>query len=303
MVSITHKSSTLRKAIATAVVKASNPDTIEAVRNRTVPKGDVLEFARAAGLLAIKKTSDLIPDCHPLPIEFASIQYELGELELLIRVEVHTIYKTGVEVEAMHGASLVALTIYDMLKPIDKGVEIHRIRLEEKKGGKSELVYKQSASVRTAIIVCSDSVDAGECEDKTGPALQEKLRSHGLEAYRLTVIKDDLRSIQEMVQTLREEDCRLALFSGGTGLSPRDLTPEAIRPLIDREIPGIMETARQYGQARMPYSMLSRGVAGFIGEMLTLTLPGSPRAVAEYVDALFPAILHVFKVSEGSRHE
>lgn len=303
MVPITHKSSTLRKAIATAIVKVSNPATMEAIRTRTVPKGDVMEFARAAGLLAIKKTSDLIPDCHPLPIEYASIQYELGELELLIRVEVHTIYKTGVEVEAMHGASLVALTIYDMLKPIDKGVEIHRIRLEEKKGGKSDMVYQQLAAVKTAIIICSDSVAAGDREDKTGPVLREKLRVQGLAPYRINVIKDDLQSIQETVQLLREEGCRLALFSGGTGLSSRDVTPDAIRPLIDREIPGIMETARQYGQARMPYSMLSRGVAGFIGEMLTLTLPGSPRAVEEYVDALFPALLHVFKVTEGARHD
>jgi cyclic pyranopterin phosphate synthase len=303
MVPITHKSSTLRKAIATAIVKVSNPATMEAIRTRTVPKGDVMEFARAAGLLAIKKTSDLIPDCHPLPIEYASIQYELGELELLIRVEVHTIYKTGVEVEAMHGASLVALTIYDMLKPIDKGVEIHRIRLEEKKGGKSDMVYQQPAAVKTAIIICSDSVAAGDREDKTGPVLREKLRVQGLAPYRINVIKDDLQSIQETVQLLREEGCRLALFSGGTGLSSRDVTPDAIRPLIDREIPGIMETARQYGQARMPYSMLSRGVAGFIGEMLTLTLPGSPRAVEEYVDALFPALLHVFKVTEGARHD
>ena len=133
MVPITHKSVSLRKAIATSRVVVSADATMDAIRNRQVPKGDIFEFSRAAGLLAIKKTSDLIPDCHPLPIEFAAIQFELEEKAILIRVEVHTIYKTGVEVEAMHGASLVALTIYDMLKPIDKGVEISNIRLEEKK--------------------------------------------------------------------------------------------------------------------------------------------------------------------------
>ena len=77
-----------------------------------------------AGLLAVKKTSDVIPDCHPLPIEFASIQHQIDGLSIVITVEVHTIYKTGVEVEAMHGASITALTMYDMLKPLDKGVEI-----------------------------------------------------------------------------------------------------------------------------------------------------------------------------------
>ena len=129
MIQITHKSNTLRKAIAEAVVKTSSQATIEAVRNRAVPKGDVLEFARVAGLFAVKKTSDMIPDCHPMPVEFTSVSYELVECEIRIRMEVHTVYKTGVEVEAMHGVSVVALTLYDMLKPIDKHIEIAHIRL------------------------------------------------------------------------------------------------------------------------------------------------------------------------------
>ncbi|MEP6465411.1 MAG: cyclic pyranopterin monophosphate synthase MoaC, partial [Parafilimonas sp.] len=107
MVNITHKQNSLRKAIASAVVKVSKQETIDAIQNKLVPKGDVFEFSRAAGLLAIKKTSDVIPDCHPLPVEFASITYSVEGLQVFIHVEVHTIYKTGVEVEAMHGASVV----------------------------------------------------------------------------------------------------------------------------------------------------------------------------------------------------
>lgn len=303
MVPITHKSSTLRKAVATARVKVSLQATMDAVRNRQVPKGDIFEFARAAGLLAIKKTSDLIPDCHPLPIEYASITYEMEELEILISVEVHTIYKTGVEVEAMHGASLVALTMYDMLKPIDKGVEIHRIKLEEKKGGKSDIVYEGANSLKTAIVLCSDSIAANQNQDKSGKIIEDKLSALSIHAYQRLVIADDFDTIQSTVHQLAVEGCQLVIFSGGTGLSPRDQTPDAIRPLLDKEIPGIMETARQYGQARMPYAMLSRSVAGFIGNMLVLTFPGSPGGVAEYMDALFPAILHVFKVAEGKRHD
>src|SRR5687767_15761257 len=128
MVNITHKSNTLRKAIATAIVKVSSSQTIELVRDRKVPKGDVFEFSRAAGLLAIKKTSDVIPDCHPLPVEYAAIRHTIKGLEIEIEVEVHTIYKTGVEVEAMHGAAITALTMYDMLKPIDKSVEVGSIK-------------------------------------------------------------------------------------------------------------------------------------------------------------------------------
>ena len=137
MVDITHKSNTLREAKAQAVVKVSRPETIQAITNNTVPKGDVFAMSKAAGLLGVKKTPDLLPDCHPLPIEYTGIDYEITELSIRIVVTVKTVYKTGVEVEAMHGASVVALNMYDMLKPIDKGVEIQQIKLLEKKGGKS----------------------------------------------------------------------------------------------------------------------------------------------------------------------
>jgi cyclic pyranopterin phosphate synthase len=302
MVNITHKSPTLRKAIATAILTVSKPETIEAIVQRKVPKGDVFEFSRAAGLLAVKKTSDLIPDCHPLPIEYTGISHRIEGLQVHISVEVHTIYKTGVEVEAMHGASLVALTMYDMLKPIDKGIEISSIRLEEKKGGKTDLRYELPDSVKTAIIICSDSVAAGINEDFTGERIAQKLQTWQISPALRKAIPDDFSTIQQTVKELAASGIRLALFAGGTGLSPRDLTPDAIQPLLDREIPGIMETARQYGQQRMPYAMLSRGVAGFIGDMLVLTLPGSPRGAEETIDALFPQLLHVFTVAEGKRH-
>jgi molybdenum cofactor biosynthesis protein MoaC len=142
MVDITHKEATLRTAVAEAIVTVGRPETITAVREKTVPKGDVLETARVAGLYAAKRTHDMIPDCHPLPVEFTAVRFEIGSQEIRLEVEVKTVYKTGVEVEAMHAASVVALTIYDMLKPIDKQVEIHRIRLLRKTGGKSDFKAK-----------------------------------------------------------------------------------------------------------------------------------------------------------------
>ncbi|WP_136468704.1 cyclic pyranopterin monophosphate synthase MoaC [Flagellimonas onchidii] len=139
MVDITQKQSTHRTAIAQAVVKVSSQKTIEAIESNNVPKGDVFAMSKAAGFLGVKKTADLLPDCHPLPVEFCGIEYEIDHLEIIIKVKVKTFYKTGVEVEAMHGASIVALNMYDMLKPIDKGVEIHHIKLLKKTGGKSDI--------------------------------------------------------------------------------------------------------------------------------------------------------------------
>ncbi len=142
MVDITQKQATQRTAIAQAVVKVSSMVTIDAIKKDAVPKGDVFSMSRAAGFLGVKKTADLLPDCHPMPVEHCSIEYEIDELDIIIKVLVKTFYKTGVEVEAMHGASVVALNMYDMLKPIDKGVEIHNIKLLTKTGGKSDIPLK-----------------------------------------------------------------------------------------------------------------------------------------------------------------
>jgi cyclic pyranopterin monophosphate synthase len=300
MTNITDKTYSLRKAIASATITVSKKETIDAIQNKKVPKGDVFEFSRAAGLLAIKKTSDVIPDCHPLPVEFAAIAYAIDGLKIIITVEVHTIYKTGVEVEAMHGASITALTIYDMLKPLDKGVEISTIRLENKTGGKTDL--KTVKGLKCAVIVCSDTISAGKGADKAGKAVIEKLKKFEITDCYYEIIPDETDQVKAKAKQLSEENYSLVLFTGGTGVSPRDNTPDAIQPLLDNEIPGIMETARQYGQQRMPYAMLSRGVAGFIKSTLIITLPGSTRGAEETIDALFPQVLHVFDVSKGEKH-
>ena len=301
MVDITHKSNSLREAIATATVSVSRQETIDAIKNRAVPKGDIFEFSRAAGLLAIKKTSDVIPDCHPLPVESASITHTLDGLNIVITVEVRTIYKTGVEVEAMHGASITALTIYDMLKPIDKSVEIGSIKLLQKKGGKSDLI-NEGNKLTSAVIVCSDTISKGQGTDISGKTAIEKLKQYGVETIVYETIPDDIATIRGKLETLVAANIDLLLFTGGTGLSSRDVTPEAIAPLIETPIPGIMEAVRHYGQERMPFAMLSRGVAGFIKNSFVITLPGSARAVNEALDALFPQLLHVFKVRSGQRH-
>ncbi len=303
MIDITHKSTSLREAVAEATVHVSLPETITAVREKRVPKGDVLEAARVAGLLGIKRTAELIPDCHPLPIEHAAVTFQVEPSSIRVNVRVRTIYRTGVEVEAMHGASVAALTIYDMLKPIDKGISIEHIRLVEKKGGKSDWKDTFAKAPRAGVLVISDKVAAGKAEDKAGAAIRERLEQLGVEVPVQTVCADEPEDIASMVKAWSTEGLDLILTTGGTGLSPRDRTPEAIAPILDRAVPGIMEAARSYGQERMPWAMMSRGVAGMIGRTLVITLPGSTRGAQETMDALFPFVLHVIKVQEHAfRH-
>ena len=302
MLDITQKSNTLRSATAEAIVKVSQQQTIDAVVNKQVPKGDVFEMSKTAGLFAIKKTPDIIPDCHPLPIESATINFDVQGLEIKIEIEVKTIYKTGVEVEVMHGASVVALTIYDMLKPLDKGIEIQSIKLIKKRGGKSDFKNRFRKDLNAGVIVCSDTISGGKKEDKAGKAIMEKLKACNVAIKEYAIVPDELEQIKAKVEKLYQEKTDLIILTGGTGLSPRDVTPEAISPLLDREIPGIAEAARSFGQDRTPYSMLSRSVAGVKGETLILALPGSTKGATESMDVLFPSVLHVFGILRGARH-
>lgn len=303
MVDITDKSSTLRIATAQAIVKVSKSETIEAIKNDAVPKGNVFAMSKAAGLLGVKKTPELLPDCHPMPIEFSGIEYEINGLEITVLFTVKTIYKTGVEVEAMHGASVVALNMYDMLKPIDKGIEIHQIKLLEKKGGKSDFKDRFRKDLNAAVIVCSDTISARQKEDKAGKAIIKKLEECGVSIIDYVVIPDENEIIQEKVIQYQKQDIDLIIYTGGTGLSIRDVTPEALLPLLERRIPGVEEAIRNYGQDRTPYSMLSRSVAGTIGNTLVLALPGSTNGAKESMDAIFPAVLHIFKILKGARHD
>ena len=303
MVDITHKSSTLRIATAQAIVKVSKSETIEAIKNDTVPKGNVFAMSKAAGLLGVKKTPELLPDCHPMPIEFSGIEYEINGLEITVLFTVKTIYKTGVEVEAMHGASVVALNMYDMLKPIDKGIEIHQLKLLEKKGGKSDFKDRFRKDLNAAVIVCSDTISAGQKEDKAGKAIIKKLEECGVSITEYVVIPDENKIIQEKAIQYQKQDFDLIIYTGGTGLSKRDVTPEALLPLLERRIPGVEEAIRTYGQDRTPYSMLSRSVAGTIGNTLVLALPGSTNGAKESMDAIFPAVLHIFRILKGARHD
>lgn len=137
MVDTSEKTETLRVARASALVRMA-PATLTLIKERSLAKGDVLEVARLAGIMAAKQTSQLIPLCHPLPITSATVDFDFqGEDALSIETAVRVYGRTGVEMEALTAASVAALTVYDMCKAVDRAMTIERIRLEEKAGGKS----------------------------------------------------------------------------------------------------------------------------------------------------------------------
>lgn len=303
MIDITYKKTTLRKAIAKAELYISKQETFDLIEQKKLVKGDLYEVSRVAGLFAAKRTADMIPDCHPMPVEYTGVRFDTQrDIHIIsIYVEVHTIYKTGVEVEAMHAASVVALTMYDMLKPVDKGIEIRNIRLEKKEGGKSDK-QKDFRGISAAVIVCSDSVSAGKSNDETGPVLDRFFKESLFISAGIFYVPDEMDEIRSQVLDLIQKNIRLILLTGGTGASYRDVTPEAVRPLLDLELPGVMEAYRQYGYQRFSKAMLSRGIAGLKGNSLIISIPGSPGGVQDAIHALFPTILHALDVRNGADH-
>ncbi len=136
MVDVGHKEPTHRAALASARVR-TRADVIERIRDGALPKGDVLATARIAGIMAAKRTHELIPLCHPLRLDRVSVELELGAEEVLIRAEVRALDRTGVEMEALTAASVAALTVYDMCKAVDREMTVAAVRLEQKSGGRS----------------------------------------------------------------------------------------------------------------------------------------------------------------------
>ncbi|MBX2991393.1 MAG: bifunctional molybdenum cofactor biosynthesis protein MoaC/MoaB [Bacteroidetes bacterium] len=299
---ISRKTTTLRTAVASARLHLS-PRTIDLIHQNRIPKGNPLEVAKVAAIQAAKNTSGIIPYCHPLPIDFAGVEYAFGENWIDVSATVKAIYKTGVEMEALTAASVAALTMYDMLKMLDEEMSIGEIRLLKKTGGKSEYRLPASKTFRAAVLVMSDSIADGKGADRSGNVIVERLKTEGFEIADYSVIPDEKATIVEKLKHYADNlKADLVVTTGGTGLSPRDITPEATREVIDREAPGVAEAIRMYGQARFPLAMLSRACSGLRGKTLIVTLPGSPGAVTDGLDALFPAILHAFAMIEGKGH-
>ena len=322
MIDVGDKPATKRRAEAEGTIRLAESAFI-ALRDGKNPKGNVLALAEVAGIMAAKRTADSIPLCHPLPLDYARVRFELQHSTFVIRAycEVGTIAKTGVEMEALAGVNGALLTIYDLSKAVDPVLKISEIRLNFKEGGKSGMwrhpEYQpveaaptpavQSAhqlhSARAAVITVSDRASRNEAEDLSGPLLAGLLKEHGADIFSRALVPDEIPQIQKAITAAVEQNAAIVILTGGTGLSPRDVTPEALLEISDRVIPGFAELLRTDGALHIRTAWLSRSVACIVGRTLVIALPGSRNAVREGVAALLPLLPHALHTLQGGDHK
>jgi len=297
MVDVGAKPVTRRVAVAEGVLETTG-EVIALIRDGRMPKGDVLATARIAGIAGAKRTSELIPLAHLLPLDQVAVDLEVDDRSVRIRATVAVTARTGVEMEALTAVAVAGLALHDMVKAVDPACVLGGIRLVSKTGGKSD----RGAEVdphRAIVVVSSTRAATGERPDATGPIIADWLRDAGLEAE--VVVTADA----EILPTLRAavaERPALILTTGGTGASPTDRTPEATRAVVDRELPGIAEAIRAAGRGTVPTAALSRATAGLAGRTAIVNLPGSTGGAKDGLAVLGPLLRHTVDQIHGGDH-
>jgi molybdenum cofactor biosynthesis protein MoaC len=300
-VDITTKFDNLRTAKAVGRIRLS-PKTVKMILNREIPKGDVLAASQIAGIMGAKKTAELMPFCHPIPIDHIEVKTKVGEDFVEVEAEVRGIWRTGYEVEAVNAVMMALLNIFDMCKAFDKEMVIEGVRVVEKSGGKSDWAQELSG-LKAAVITVSDSAARGEREDKSGPVAVKLLQEFGAQVIGTKVVPDEVERIKEAIQEFKEKGANLIITTGGTGFSFRDVTPEATQELLVKEAVGFEEAMRVLGVRFTPKAIMSRGKVGFLSpECLVVNLPGSRKAVEENLKMFAPLFKHALKMASGGGH-
>lgn len=321
MIDVSQKTATHRIALAKGRIYIK-PIVIEQIRNLKMPKGDVLVLAEVAGIMAAKNTPQILPLCHPLQIDAVRVTCVPYQDYIEVSAEVRCVGKTGVEMEALCSVNAALLCIYDLTKIVEPEMTISDIHLVRKEGGKSGLWEPSSRKTQTeivktiepsstavnlqnivgAVVTVSDRCSQGVAVDSSGPAIKQWLQERGVNVQNCRLIPDDKSEIQSTTQTLVAEGHQLIILTGGTGLSPRDVTPESILEIADREIVGFGELLRLKGAEFTPMSYLSRSTAVLIGTSVVVCLPGSQKAVIEGLGILEKLLPHALHIARGGKH-
>jgi cyclic pyranopterin phosphate synthase len=316
MIDVGGKAVTRRVAVATGRLDTT-AEVVALVVADGLKKADALATARTAGIQAAKRTSELIPLAHLLPLESVTVEFEPGESSIGIRATVAVTAKTGVEMEALTAVALTGLTLHDMIKAVDPGAVLGDIRLVEKTGGKTGHWTPDSPRVEerpaqpdasrnpprgtAVVIVSSTGAAAGTREDRTGPLIVEWLTAHGYTVDSPVVVAD--ADIEGALGGAVAGSPALVITTGGTGIHPQDRTPEATRTVLDRELPGVAEAIRAAGRAVTPTAALSRALAGIAGSTIVINLPGSPGGVKDGLAVLETLLPHLHDQIAGGGHE
>lgn len=276
-----------------------------------LPKGDAISLAQAAGIMAAKRTPDLLPLCHPLQLDSVDVEITLDAKlpGAHVRCTAAIAAKTGVEMEALTGATVALLCLYDLLKPVDPNLEIVAVRLEYKEGGKKGFWKhpKTKTPARksivklgpAAVITVSDRAFKKIYKDTSGPALASGLERMGFSIKKRIISPDDKNILEQHIRRAAR-GVNVVVLTGGTGISPRDISPEAVMNVCDRLIPGIGETLRSSGGPVT--AALSRSVAGQLGACVIVALPGSPGGVRDGLGVLEDLLPHAVHIAQDGKH-
>ena len=299
-VDVSGKFETIRTAKAEGKILLS-PDSVKMIREGKVPKGDVLLASQMAGLLGVKKTAEILPFCHNIMIDHVQVDTQLHEDGVFVTAEIKCVGRTGVEMEALTAVSAALLNVYDMLKAFDDNMIITDIKLVSKKGGKSDWA-EDLIGLKCAVITLSDSCFNKEAEDKSGKTAIRIIEDEfGGEVIHYSVLPDDKEKIISQLRELTDK-VDIIFTTGGTGFSPRDVTPEATKEIISKEMVGFSEAMRIIGIKFTPKSLLSRGICGILGNAtIVVNLPGSTGGVKDNIRLIAPLLKHALRMAKGEK--
>lgn len=316
MIDVGEKETTRRRAVATGSI-SMNIQTIGMIREGKSPKGNILAIAEVAGIMAAKNTSNILPLCHPLPLDSVKIWFEVKESSVIAFCEVICSAKTGVEMEALMGVNTCLLTIYDLAKAVDPVIEMESIYLETKEGGKSghwqhpkvkvkevaPIINSEFKDLRYAVGTLSDRASQGMYEDQSGKIINSHFSERMAQSIFYKIIADDRAALKELIGMAIEEKVEVLLLTGGTGISKRDITPEVVASLASKELIGFGELQRSYGAQFTKSAWLSRSSAYVVQNTLVVLFPGSPKAVRQGLEAISDLIPHAVRMLKGESHD